>query len=774
MAGVWGPGGLFERAVQQKYENQGMNASTDRMNAETNRYRAGNDLTLGLRDANTKQFSADTQRGNLGRMLPRGFSSNEINSLGVSTFNPDTSPTSTSPTRATSSVRPTNYYSGTTASGTPAFGDSSSNLRAFGVSDPEERKFGFGNSGKVSLRMKPRMVRQPGYKNSGKVMAYGDGGKVIPDANSAIREEISKLAAEGDVDGATNLLQKLQQMEASQGNSVKGYGYGGKVMGYENGGLRGGPDFPKSQGPIGNAEADMGQDEVDAVVRPGEYLLNPDTVAAFGKIDPKTVNAVFKPVEKAVELAEYSPGDYDRGVRNLNKIARNVTGREPGPKEMEEGSVAGFANSGAASSVTRNAAGRFGGAVNRVLDADVGAAARRAAAGTARVTATGANTARDFLTKGAGRAGVAGAALMAAPEVYKTDTSEYYNKFGINPNAEEGSYLDAVLPSESSGNPVANAIRPLGDKQFWRDVGVRGLGAAAEVGNNLTFGLLSGDDAQPAPPAAPTQTEAKNSGMAGFMQEVANGSATSGATQQPAGEKQPSLRDFLENQYRELAAQQNAMGSGYRAERMKDIGDMINNMDQTAATANAADVKSLAKAEKDNATRVEKMIESGFTRREVDPETGKITESLDKEAANEFRRQMLVEATRLGIDVSALTPYEIMSAMKDFDTRRGVRDVINQQAANISDGVVSRELLRPDEIMGADEIGLTDTLPWSDSSATFFDDYVPSLVKGGDADKVAVIRRGGKDMRIPLSEMIRRPDGSINQDVLAQYPQLRR
>lgn len=865
MAGVWGRGGLFEQAVQQKYANQGMNAATDRMNADTNRMKAGNDLTLGLRgadieqmNANTNRFNADTTRGRLAiDSAGRGPNSGEINSFQLgNSFRPDTSASSTA-------SRPTSYFSGTSSSGTSTFGDSASGLRAFGVDKPEEKKFGFRNSGVV---MKPRMVRQPGYKNSGKVMGYADSGAakdpaVIPDKYSEIRQQISELAKQGDIDGATDLRMKLEAMES--GRVKPGYSNSGQakvwpgvdpaapvvktpreimdeqfrrnveasrtggdmqqflkaprvpVKLFENGGsAEGGLRSPKSFGPIGNVEDDTGRDTIDAKVRPGEYLLNPETVEnGFGD------------------------GDYDKGVRRLDNIVRRATGKEPGPTMMSDDKP-GFANSGAqaefdfgseeraraealrreaarsqgfgaraanvgraaadsvrnAGSAATNSVRGVGAGVNRVLDMSVSEAAKRASqAGVEAVKAAGrgAGAVLKAGTTGLGRVAVPIAAGFSAAQTYDTPTEEYYARTGIDPNAEDGNYLDSILPPESSGNPYANAIRDsvgfLGDKQFLKDAGVRSLGALQDLGNTLTFGLadrLGNFDGferssyyqdAPAAPAKSAQAGPNTTGVASFMQEVADGGASAGAAQQPAAEKQPSLRDFLESQYRELAADKSFVGSAWRKDQMKNIGDMINNMDQTAAVTGSADAKALAKAQKDNAESVEKMISEGFTRREVDPETGEIKESQDMEAANEFRRFVLANANELGVPVSMLDPYQVMSLMKDFETRRGVRDMVNRQAGDISSGVVSRELLRPDEVIGTDELSLRDTLPFfgSDSSASFFGDYVPSIFSGGDADQVAVVKRGGKTMRIPLEELIRRSDGSVNEDVLAQFPQLR-
>lgn len=68
-------------------------------------------------------------------------------------------------------------------------------------------------------------------------------------------------------------------------------------------------------GVIGDVTNDKGKDTIDAKVRPGEYMLNPETVADH-----------------------FGGGDHAMGVRNLNNIVRSATGKEPGAK-MVKGKV---------------------------------------------------------------------------------------------------------------------------------------------------------------------------------------------------------------------------------------------------------------------------------------------------------------------------------------------------------------------------------------------------------------------------------------------------
>lgn len=79
----------------------------------------------------------------------------------------------------------------------------------------------------------------------------------------------------------------------------------------------------KRGGKVGNVKNDKGKDTIKAKVRPGEYMLNPETVAHIGG------------------------GDYNQGVRKLNQLVRDATGQEPGPTPLGKGRK-GFAASGPA------------------------------------------------------------------------------------------------------------------------------------------------------------------------------------------------------------------------------------------------------------------------------------------------------------------------------------------------------------------------------------------------------------------------------------------
>ena len=97
-------------------------------------------------------------------------------------------------------------------------------------------------------------------------------------------------------------------------------------------------DGMKNGGVIGNVKKDDGRDKVPVVAREGEYYINPETVAHIGG------------------------GDYKQGLRSLNALVREATGKEPGPSPVGKSGLRGFAAGGGVediSSKVREAAGRM-------------------------------------------------------------------------------------------------------------------------------------------------------------------------------------------------------------------------------------------------------------------------------------------------------------------------------------------------------------------------------------------------------------------------------
>lgn len=85
----------------------------------------------------------------------------------------------------------------------------------------------------------------------------------------------------------------------------------------------------KNGGVIGNVKKDDGSDKVPVVAREGEYYLNPETVAHIGG------------------------GDYKQGLRSLNALVREATGKEPGSAPVGKSGLRGFAAGGYVNSPER-------------------------------------------------------------------------------------------------------------------------------------------------------------------------------------------------------------------------------------------------------------------------------------------------------------------------------------------------------------------------------------------------------------------------------------
>jgi len=165
--------------------------------------------------------------------------------------------------------------------------------------------------------------------------------------------------------------------------SQPGYKTGGKVM------------YCADGGPIGDVAQDEGKDTIDAKVRPGEYMLNPETVAHVGG------------------------GDYAQGVRELNQLVRDATGKEPGPTRMGKDKTPGFMMGGVPPGVMNQAAEE---APARAYWRAIQQAAQQAEAPVVQQAAAPANglrTAREI----AAAAEVAGAAPEAPASGWRAPTA---------------------------------------------------------------------------------------------------------------------------------------------------------------------------------------------------------------------------------------------------------------------------------------------------------------------------------------------------------------
>lgn len=182
---------------------------------------------------------------------------------------------------------------------------------------------GFRNGGGIG---KQKTMKQPGYKGGGKVKmptrarAYEEQvllGDMSPEEFREISERTQYRRPQTQFDSGYDRDRRFDAMEGervragmrSLMESAKpktGYKGGGAVC--KRKGMRG----YAMGGQIGDEAQDDGKDTVDVRVREGEYLLNPETVAAFGG------------------------GDYNAGAEVLDGIVTATTGEEPGPVPVNE------------------------------------------------------------------------------------------------------------------------------------------------------------------------------------------------------------------------------------------------------------------------------------------------------------------------------------------------------------------------------------------------------------------------------------------------------
>lgn len=145
--------------------------------------------------------------------------------------------------------------------------------------------------------------------------AYGDSpiGTAFPGAAGAMpTADQFGITPEAYIDsrgvGVSSNMQRMKGLNSRKSMSQSAYGYDG--MGYAKGGA------------IGNVKHDDGTDKIDVKVRPGEYMLNPETVEFIGG------------------------GDYREGLRNLDNLVRQATGKEPGPSPAGKPGEPGYALGG--------------------------------------------------------------------------------------------------------------------------------------------------------------------------------------------------------------------------------------------------------------------------------------------------------------------------------------------------------------------------------------------------------------------------------------------
>ena len=396
--------GVARQDVDNKYDLGLRGNAVDMQNAQTN-----------SQNADTNRYNAETSRGELAGKMQNPFNAADIQNNGLRTFSAASSPGyNVSGMGSIAPAAPQGYMANSpVAAATNTATPSTTATQSADLSRALASKkmvngvptYGFKNGGKVKS-----MKAMAGYGKGGKVktmigcenggqveaMGYADSGqapvaRVAPSVKSQeFRNWMADPSAKGHIDVSPELYRELEAAKSAQalgsraanaalvqselgrmahsalpGAALYGAGLAGKAIGNAindrlsdnakdviggtiNQGVRSlgkmiGKDlgvddtaylqqkaargYAKS-GKIGDVDNDTGEDTIPAKVRPGEYMLNPETVAHIGG------------------------GNYDQGVRHLNQIVRQATGKEPGPTRLGKGE-AGFAKSGEASSWQR-------------------------------------------------------------------------------------------------------------------------------------------------------------------------------------------------------------------------------------------------------------------------------------------------------------------------------------------------------------------------------------------------------------------------------------
>lgn len=730
MDNVWGKGGLFEQALANKMDRQASEAALNRsnvgvnmMNAQTNRLEADNKYDLGLRadkiaqgnlgvsqqNARTGVFNADTQRligfNQSGKAAP---DSALINSLGLRTVNPYSPSSTPAAPSATSTPSPSPVFSTSTGSSVKpnSFGD---------------KPFGMRNGGMV---MKPKMVKQPGYKHGGKI--------TMP----------------------------------------KGYKAGGK---------------------IGDVAKDDGADKVDVVAREGEYFLNPETVAHIGG------------------------GDYSKGVRSLDNLVRQATGKEPGPVPVGKGGKPGYADSG---SVNPNEEFFRRAALDKMAEAKAAARAPAQGGPTVFVDAQGnASTAAprstfaavgeapvgESLRKGATQAvnavknvlpsvetaakGVRGFGKVATPVAAVADAADVVD-VATDPNmsgrdvagevagkvgkwgAATAAGLKAGALGAAASGPFAPVVAPLAalaggatgyflaDKAIEAGRALRGVDTRDP--SEYSQGVFSGKPAAAAPAEKPAAAPA--AAPRDFDKEVRDKLAESEA-------KKPSLRDMMLARYRELNdglkgadAMKTITSLNQMAGLQGDLTKLEEQEMQTAGARGAAQLKAAQQMRED----ADKRIAERYQIPKFDKEGRVVGYEKNPNAANEIRdfaAQMFTGADGRPVDLYALSPEMQDKVFHAYDINsRGMRRM-NERFAN-EGGAKARTSMVPrvgaNAVRSAGEISFGDILDPNIS----FGDWATSW--GPNKMEKLKLYDPVTDQYFAARHKLMREDGTIDQDLVDQ------
>jgi len=299
---VWGVGGLFEKALDKKLAVNDIEAQAKALDAQTNSRLADSAAF----DNDTKRFQAAGQfEGNLGPFMrsPAVFKGLGLRSMSsVPYYDPNENYNPLAP--------PGTVYNGPKVPDAPITGPSpygTASIRNQSTATPAP----VAGTPPTAPQPTSSFVNRTWTTNTD--AAGNEVGRTDNFGNSISWDTPHKPKSNFANGGMVGLRVKPKM-------SQPGYKTGGKVM------------YCADGGPIGDVAQDEGKDTIDAKVRPGEYMLNPETVAHVGG------------------------GDYAQGVRELNQLVRDATGKEPGPTRMGKDKTPGFMMGGVPPGVLNQAA----------------------------------------------------------------------------------------------------------------------------------------------------------------------------------------------------------------------------------------------------------------------------------------------------------------------------------------------------------------------------------------------------------------------------------
>ena len=690
MGNTWGAGGLFEQALRNKLDNNSMKSETERMNALTQRSDMFNRYDIGLRGNEVNRMNADVNRMNAGANVMNA----QTNQYGAETQRFDVA-------------------GGMSKNFKPSQGFlQSAGLRSF-------QPFQSATGG----------LPQP-------LLATGT---MSPEAASSLAPISAADAERALVQQSNTPAPRVKTNTTASGNKY----YGDREMK---------PGYAKG-GPIGDVGQDRGADTVDAKVRPGEYMLNPETVAHLGG------------------------GNYENGVRQLNQLVRQATGKEPGPSPVGKSGKPGFAASGP---VDPNEELYRRAALDKMAEAK--AAARAPVSGSApmyvdpagavsrelpprsssfeagRSVGRGLQTAKDALPTIARSAGEslapAAATLEAGYNMY--DKGDFYNDESV-PNVEKfkQSLRDMAGPvgawaggTVGAGAGVGLASIPLG------------IGGGL-AGHKLMTSLVDGEGdaykayrvANPRPekelPKVAEKEEPKDAPVA------ANEAAS--ATGTPQAEPEFDLRKFVTDRLQENATNDTGYGSKTIARENDVLLNMLGNY-ENASMNRKGTMAQLAqqRAEKND----DRIANNMFTKQELDKDgepTGR--DIPDKAKAVAFQRDM----AQLGHDTAQMDQKTLNYLAREWEAVHALRTNLNREATEAGGANARTSDTARAVQMDPDGVGLASAFKHKGVSTG---DVLSSWNPFNDKITNATAYDPATGQTIAAARLARNEDGSLNQDII--------